>query len=238
MKPLTLLALVLAPALALAGPTTGARAPATVQVSARATVSRAPDRVYIDVGVRAEARSPQAAAADNAARLATVIAAVRKASGPDAQLTTANYSVSPQYEYHRNGKPPTLTGYAVTNLVRVRLDDLQRIGAVIDAANGAGANMQQNLRFALRDPEAARLRALAQAARRARESARALAAALGLRIVRIVSVREDGVAISPRSPVIHGQAIRAQPARLPTPIEAGGIPVTANVSLTVAVAPR
>ncbi len=238
MKHLLRSALALAPALALAGPAAGARPPATLQVGARATVSRAPDRVYIEVGVKTEARRPDAATADNAARVAAVVAAVRKAAGPGARLTTADYSVAPQYQYHSNGKAPTLSGYVVTNILQVRLDELTRIGAVIDAASGAGANVQQNLRFALRDPEAARVQALAQAAHRARQAARALAAALGLRIVRIVTVRESGAPVIPPGPVIHPQAIRMARMAPATPIESGRIRVTAGVNLTMAVAPR
>lgn len=238
MKHLLLSALALAPALALAGPTAGARPPATLLVGARATVARAPDRVYIEIGVKTEARRPNAATANNAARVAAVLAAVRKAAGPGARLTTADYSVEPQYQYHGDGKAPTLTGYVVTNILRVRLDELTRISAVIDAASGAGANVQQNLRFALRDPEAVRLQALAQAAQRAQAAARALAAALGLRIVRIVTVRESGASLVPPGPMIHPLAIRMERMAPATQIESGRIRVTANVALTVAVAPR
>lgn len=238
MKHLLLSSLALVPTLALARPGSGAPAPAIVQVSAQASVSRAPDRVYIEVGVRTEAPQPRVATADNAARVSRVLSAVRKAAGPGAQLTTADYSVAPQYRYHNDGKAPTLTGYGVTNLVRVRLDDLKRIGAVIDAASRAGANVQQNLRFTLRDPEADRIDALAKAARRAQRSAHALASALGLRVVRIVSVRQTSVSIVPPSPLIGSPVIRMQRMVPATPIESGGIRVTADVSLTVAVAPR
>jgi uncharacterized protein YggE len=238
MKHLRLSALALAPALALAGPAAAARPASTLQVGARATVSRAPDRVYIELGVRTEARRPTAATAQNAVRVAAVVAAVRNAAGPGARLATADYSVAPQYQYHNDGKAPTLTGYVVTNILRVRLDELTRIGAVIDAASGAGANVQQTLRFALRDPEAARLQALAQAAQRARQAARALAAALGLRIVRIVTVRGGGTSVVPPGPVSHPLAIRMERMAPATPIESGRIRVSADVDLIVAVAPR
>lgn len=237
MKPLIALMLAAVAALALAHAAPAPRA-ATLQVDAKATVAHSPDRVDIDVGVRTEARQPKVATADNATRLARVLAAVRKAAGSGARLSTAGYSVTPKYVYHGDGKSPTLAGYTVTNLVRVRLDDLKRIGAVIDAASRAGANVQQNLRFALRDPETARLQALAQAARRARRAAHALAAALDLRIVRIVSVRQTGVSVVPPRPLVFAQAVRMQRRAPATPIESGEIRVTANISMTVAVAPR
>ena len=82
------------------------------------------------------------------------------------------------------------------------------------------------------------MQALAQAAQRARQAARALAAALGLRIVRVVTVRESGAPVVPPGPVIHSQAIRMARMAPATPIESGRIRVTAGVNLTVAVAPR
>ena len=238
MKHLLILALAFTPALAQAAAPRALSAPATLQVSAGATVDPAPDRVYIEVGVRTEAPQPKVAAADNAARIATMLAAVRKAAGPAAELTTADYSLAPQYQYSNTGKPPAITGYVVTNLVRVRLDHLKRIGSVIDAANAAGANMQQNLRFALRHPEAARVRALALAARRARAAAGALAAALDLRIVRILAVRQTGGAVRAPSPMMFGPVLRAQRMVPATPIESGSLQVSAGVSMTVAVVPR
>lgn len=238
MKHLLILALAFTPTLALAAVSHGVPTPATLQVSAGATVDPAPDRVYIEVGVRTEALQPKVAAADNASRVANVLAAVRKAAGPEAQLTTADYSLAPQYQYSNSGKPPAVTGYTVTNLVRVRLDDLKRIGSVIDAANEAGANVQQSLRFALRHPEVARVQALTLAARRARAAAGALAAALGLRIVRILAVRQSGGAVRTPAPMLFGQVLRAQRMAPATPIESGSLQVSADVSLTVAVAPR
>ena len=112
---------------------------------------------------------------------------------------------------------------------------------MIDAANGAGANLQQDLRFALRHPQAVRLRALARAAHRAREEAGALAAALGLRVVRIVSVESGGAGRAwsgPGGPRLYQQAIPVARPGSPTPIESGTIPVNASVNMTVAVAPR
>ena len=238
MKYLIWLAFGWAPALALARVVPVAQPPATLQVSAQATVSRTPNRVYIDIGVRTEAPRPAVAVAANAARVATVIAAVRKSGGGAMRLTTVNYDVTPQYRYQNDGKPPILTGYAVTNLLQVRLDQLARIGSVIDSASTAGANVQQNLRFALRDPEVARLSALARAAHRARQAANALASSLGLRVVRILSVAQTGASLVPPTPLRVAQVLRAQRMAPVTPIESGAIRITAGVSLTVAVAPR
>ena len=210
--------------------------PATIRVTGQAQVSQAPDRVYIDIGVTTEAQKSQIAAAQNAKRLSDVIAALKRAAGTGAELTTTQYSVSPHYTYPRNGGTPTVVGYTASNVVRVRLDDLGRIGRVIDAATEAGSNNIQDIRFALRDEEDPRTEALREAARNARQDADALAAALGLRVVRVVTVSEEGPEARPVPIYARALSVSAAPAA-PTPVEAGTIDVNATVTLTVEVAP-
>lgn len=210
--------------------------PATIQVTGQASVSQTPDRVFIDLGVTTQAQKSEAAAAQNASRLSAVLAALKRAAGPGSQFTTTQYSVSPDYNSPRDGATPTVTGYTVSNVVQVRLDDLRRISQVIDAATQAGANTVQNIRFGLRDAEAPRGQALREAARNARQDADALAGALGLRIVRVLTVSEQGAAVRP-VPLYSRQVMVTAARAAPTPVEAGTINVNATVNLTVEVAP-
>src|SRR3974390_2275411 len=117
--------------------------PATLRVSGDARVPARPDRVQIDVGVVTPAAKSQEAATQNARDLDTVLAALRKAAGPGAVLKTVSYSLTPTYQYHKGGEPPTITGYTAVNVVQVQLDELGRMGAVIDSATEAGANRVQ-----------------------------------------------------------------------------------------------
>ena len=127
-------------------------------------------------------------------------------------------------------------GYTVSNVVQVRLDDLRRIGPAIDAATHAGSNNVQDIRFALRDEDVPRSEALRKAALSARQDAETLAGALGLKVVRVLSVSEQSPAVGPIFPQVRQFAAKmaAAPA---TPVEAGTIDVDANVTLTVEVAP-
>ncbi|HEY6516870.1 MAG TPA: SIMPL domain-containing protein [Steroidobacteraceae bacterium] len=210
--------------------------PATIQVTGHAQIPETPDRVYIDIGVSTQARESQTAAAQNANRLAVVIAAVKRAADPGTQLTTTEYSISPDYVDPRDGSTPTLIGYTVSNVVRVRLDDLRKVGDVIDAATRAGSNDVRDIRFALRDEQAPRSEALREAALNARQDADTLAGALGLRVVRVLSVDEQSPMIEPIA--MGGIRVFAQArSAVPTPIEAGTLDVGATVTLTVEVAP-
>jgi uncharacterized protein len=228
-----------ASSMALAQPPPGPRPPprATLQVTGEARVAEAPDRVYIDIGVTTQAQRSQAATSQNAERLAAVIASVKRVAGPSAQLTTTEYSVSPSYHYPRGGGTPAIVGYTVSNVVRVRLDDLTRIGRVIDAATQAGSNDVRDIRFTLRDEQAARTEALRKAALTARQNAEALAGGLELRIVRVLSASEQSPGIAPVPVYAQVTAARMAAAAPATPVEAGTLEVNATVTLTVEVAP-
>src|SRR5262245_44517454 len=116
-----------------------------VTVTEEAQVTTAPDRAMIELGVVTQAPNARAAAAENATRTDKVIAAVRAAVKSGAKIETTNYSLSPNYEYPRDGGQPRLTGYTASNTVRVTTDNLREVGPVIDTAVGASANNVQNL---------------------------------------------------------------------------------------------
>jgi len=205
----------------------------SIRVTGDSIVTAKPDRVQIDIGVMTRAPQSLAAASQNASRLNAVLASLRKAVCPGTDIRTISYTLSPDYQYHPNGGEPTLLGYTATNVVRITLDELPKIGTVIDAATQAGANRVQDIQFTLRDSQAVRAQALREAAITARGEADTLAAALGLKVVRILSVEETTQGIMP---VRNAMLVMAE-ARAPTPIQPGTIDVNANVTLTVEVAP-
>jgi len=208
----------------------------SIRVTGDARVSARPDRVQIDLGVQTLAPQSQDAAGANARQLDAVLASVRKAAGPGAQIKTVSYSLTPNYQYHSGGEP-TITGYTALNVLEVQLDDLARIGDVLDAATRAGANRVQGIQWTLRDQDAVRAEALRQAATRARAEAEVLAGALNLKILRVLTVEESSPQIVPvRSRMAAGRAAVSS-AEVATPVESGTLDVSANVTLTVEVGP-
>ena len=208
----------------------------SIRVTGDARVTAKPDRVQIDIGVTTRAQQSQEAAAQNARQVDAVLAAVRKAAGPTAVLKTISYSLNPNYQYHPNGGEPTLQGYTAVNVVQVTLDELGKIGAVIDAATQSGANRVEGIQFTLRDQDAVRAEALREAASRARAEADVLAAALGLKVLRVLSVEENSPRVVPVR--VYGGTPRAMAAAAPaTPVEAGTLDVTADVTLVVEAGP-
>jgi uncharacterized protein YggE len=206
----------------------------TIRVTGNATLHAKPDRVEIDIGVVTQDPQAGPAAAGNATRLEAVLAALHKELGEKADFKTLSYMLTPDYRYQSGGAQPEIIGYTAANTVRVTLDDLEKVGTVIDIATRSGANRVENIQFTLRDPEEMRTKALRQAATEARDEADTLASALGLKISRVLSVSEGGGYAIPIRPVRLAIA-RTRAAAEPTPIQAGTLDVNANVILTVEV---
>jgi uncharacterized protein YggE len=197
-------------------------------------VTSQPDQAQMDVGVVTRAPTAQAAAEENARKLEAVLAALRKALDPAAEIKTVSYTLSPNYVYPREGGEPKVTGYVASNTVRVRTTDLKRVGAVIDAATQAGANDVQNLQFSLKNDSSVQAEALRQAAAEARAQAEAMAAALNVKVLRVLFVDEVGATVRPFLP----QAMEARVASdAQTPVEPGTVEVRATVSVTVEIGP-
>ena len=206
----------------------------SIRVSGDAQVAAKPDRVQIDIGVTTRAEKSADAAAENARQTDAVLTALKKAGGSTAVLKTVNYSLSPTYRY-QSGHEPTLTGYTASNVVQVTLDDLTKISNVIDASAQAGANTVRGIGFTLRDQDTVHAEALRKAVAKARADVDVLAQALGLKVVRILSVEETGARFVP---MMRTMAANAQAgAEVATPVESGSLDISASVTLSVEVAP-
>ena len=203
-----------------------------VQATAEAVVTAPPDRARINIGVVTQAASAEAAAAANARQVDAVMAQLRKLLGPGGEIRTINYNVQPNYRYPREGGPPSITGYTASNTVQVTTNDLQGVGKLIDAATQSGANTIQSLEFLLKNDRAVRAQALREAALQARANAEAMAGALGLKVTRVLEVRE-GEAQPPRPLMARMQT--AELAATATPITPGQLEVRAVVTVTLAV---
>jgi uncharacterized protein YggE len=205
--------------------------PPSVQVTAEATVSAAPDQATVEIGVTTQSTTAHEATQQNATAVDRVLAALRRAGAADANLHTLRYSVQPVYR-RPEGDTPQVEAYTVTNLVRVTIDDVSRVAGFVDAATAAGANQIRQLRFEVADPEALQAKALRAAAAKAWSQARALAAGLDVQIVRMLSAREGTAPVQPFRDMLSARATRA------TPIEPGTIDVSATVTLTVEIESR
>ncbi|MDH7972786.1 SIMPL domain-containing protein [Sphingomonas sp. AR_OL41] len=162
-----------------------------LDITAEGKTTRVPDVATIRSGVVTQGATAAAALADNAARMARVLAAIKRAGVQPRDVQTANVSLSPQYRY-ADGKPPEVTGYQASNTVSIRFRDIARSGAILDALVGEGANQIDGPNLSIDKPEAALDEARNDAVKQARARAELYARAAGLSVARIVSISEAG----------------------------------------------
>jgi len=162
-----------------------------VEATGEATVSVKPDQAVIDIGVLTDEPTASAAAAQNARQSDALFVQLRKLIAANDRIKSASYSVAPHYKYPKPGAPATIASYTATNVVEVTVDDSARVGKIIDAALESGANTIRSVDFRLKDPRATRSQALREASSNAKASAEAIAAGLGVHIVRLLSAQES-----------------------------------------------
>jgi uncharacterized protein len=210
--------------------------PPSVTASGEAVMTVEPDQAEIDIGVVTQSRNAPDAARENADKLTRVMAAVKKILAQGDEVKTASYALTPNYRYPQGGKPE-LVGYTATNMLRIKTATLSDVGKLIDASMQSGANTIHRLAFSLKDEESAQLQALRLASQKAKAKAEEIATALGLKMVRVLSVTEAERGVRP---IVMAQA-RGAPMDVmaaPTPVESGTIEVRSTVSLTGELSPQ
>ena len=203
-----------------------------VVTTGEAVVQRAPDRAFLVVASEARARSPRDAQRQNADAMKAVRDRLAQAGVAGDAIRTLGVDLQQEFDFPQGRRVPR--EYVARNTIEVRIDDLARVGDVLDVAVQAGATATSNVRFDLRDRSGAEREALRLAVADARARADAAVAGAGRsidRIVKIEDARESNV-IVPR-PMVAGFA-KAEAAAAPTPVEAGMIEIRARVTLTAA----
>ena len=202
-----------------------------LDIVAEGEVTRTPDIATISAGVVTQAATAGAAMAENAQRMATTVAALRKAGVADRDIQTSAINLNPQYRYGEN-VPPVITGYQASNQVSVRFRDVKRAGAILDTLVSQGANQISGPNFSVDKPEAALDEARTAAIAKARARAELYAKAAGLSVRRILSISESGEGAQPPRPMPMMAAMARNKEAADTSIEAGEQKLSVSVSVT------
>jgi uncharacterized protein len=207
----------------------------TLTVSGSARVAADPDQAVVRLGVAAQAA--EAAAVQDRVNevMQQVFEAVTALGISEQAVRTEELSLFPLYDPRRQPRPepaaepeePRIIGYRASNVVSVRVDELGRIGEVIDAGLEAGANQLQGISFRLRDDAAARARAMQQAVQDTRTQAEAVAEAMDMRLDGVAQVVAGGYDVRPPVPFAEARVDIAA-----TPVQPGQVDVSASVTVT------
>ncbi len=168
-------------------------------ITAHAETTRVPDVATISTGVVTQAADANAAMRANATQMDKVMAAIKDAGIAERDIQTSGVNLNPQYNYSE-GQAPSITGYQASNTVSLKVRDIGKLGKVLDALVGSGANQVNGPSFEVDQPEAAYDEARRAALDKAQARAAMYAKTLGLRVRRIVSISE-GAGFQPPRPM-------------------------------------
>lgn len=211
-------------------PVAGSAQPTMIHLTAEGEVTAAPDIADIGAGVVTQAADASAALQANSARMNQVVAALRKAGVADRDIQTSRLSLQPQYRYEKE-QPPQLVGYEASNRVTVTLRDLDKAGTIIDALVAQGANQVDGPNFRIDKPEPLLDKARSEAVQKGRARARLYATAAGMRVGRLVEIREAGTP-RPPTPMPRMMAMPADAALESSPVAPGEVGLNVRLNMT------
>lgn len=229
-------------------------APHDINVSGEGRAYAKPDVAVVSFGAHTEAPKSQDAVAQNNKIMNAVIAAVKKLGVADKDIQTTSYNLQPLYDYGYPEPVPmnsardslsasagvaypapakgrVFRGYALDQQVQVKIRNFDNINAIMDAATSNGANMVGQLYFTVDDMEKVKSEAREKAIAQAKEKAKSIFSAGGLRGAKLVNISEGHGYI----PYGMGGAVALEkaPDAAPAPrIEPGQQEINITVTLT------
>jgi uncharacterized protein len=209
-----------------AGPSFAQEPGPRITVTGEARVEAPPDLATFTAGVQSEAPEAAEALAATSTTMQAVFDALAAAGVEPRDMQTSQFGVDPLWA--EGEEDPRVRGYSASNLVTVRVRDVARLGAMIDAVGAAGANRIFAVGFDIAEPRARLDEARAQAVADARARAEILAQAAGVALGSIVSIREaEGAEPGPMFARTEMDAAQ--------PIAEGVVGLTARVEIVFAI---
>jgi len=193
-----------------------------VQVAASGRADSRPDEARFTVGVETIAATAREASARNSATFTRVAAALAGLGVKEDDLQTRSITLA------RIDYGPNRGRFQANNLIDVKIRDIKRAGEAIAAITEAGANVLSGPNLRVSDPENAARSAYAAAYRAARARAEAYAGAAGLKVARVLAIRDSGAGPQPR--YWEGDSVMAEQAAPPPVVATSAPPVQPGVS--------
>lgn len=162
----------------------------TFDVTGDSEIESIPDQATITLGISVR-RSTVAAAQDEANQVINNIIKELKGLDIDKEdIKTQNYSIRPEYDFRSSER--RVTGYSVNASLRVKISDFDKLNQAIDLATARGANQVGGISFSLSTEKEKEVlkESRKEAIADAKEKAQELAKLAGMKLGKIVDVRE------------------------------------------------
>ncbi|HHB80301.1 MAG TPA: DUF541 domain-containing protein [Aliiroseovarius sp.] len=203
--------------------------PRTISVSGAGSVEAPPDMATITLGVSQQARSAGEALAAVSEVSAAIFARLEATGVAARDMQTSNLNLNPLFSDRSSvsNAPPRIVGYQVSNMITIRVRELDDLGAILDQVAKDGANTFNGLQFGLVAPEPLAAKARVAAVKDAIARAELLANAAGVRLGPVLSISDQSGG-GPR-PVMADMAFARSVEAMP--VAGGELSIQASVSM-------
>jgi len=207
--------------------------PNTIWVGADGKFESDPDTALVQFNISAQDEKLPAAT-DRATQAAEQVRQLLRGNGIDPkEAQVGRFSVEPVYDY-KNPKRK-LVGYRVNTDISVKLKDFTKIGPITQGiANMSDVTGNQSLSYELEDMDAAKIKAVEDALRRARDEANAVAQSSGRTLGELSYASVDTYEPQPIRPMMAKAMVAGAEAAASPPtaeFSAEKITVTAHVNV-------
>ena len=162
-----------------------------VRIVAVGRADTRPDEARFTAGVQTIERTAAAASERNGQVINRVVEALRQFGVRPEDVQSRQVSLARIDHGRDRGR------FQASNMIEVRVRNVDRVGEAIAATTDAGANVVAGPDLRISDPNAANRSAYSSAYRAARARAEVYAEAAGLRVARVLAIRDGGEGASP-----------------------------------------
>lgn len=202
-----------------------------INITGQSSRSVAPNYAILTLGITSQNTNINAAKSNNDRIMSNLISQLANLGVAKKDIYTSSISINPTSDY-QDGKRIN-TGYNVSNHVTVKINNLDNVGKVVDAAVSAGANDINNLSFQNDVSQQLSDSLTTEAIQNGRLKAEVIAAALGRTLgpVKTVSISTTETSTMDsgyyRNPVMLKAALETA-----TPVEKGSLIVSQDANIT------
>lgn len=204
----------------------------TLEVTGTSSIKAKPDIAVLNIGVTTNDVSTKSVQSENSKVMNEILAKVKDLGVDENDIRTTSYYMYPEYDYSESGTRGKIVGYTLSNMVEIKVRDMDKAGEVLSAAVDAGANVNNGISFNLSNVDEYYNQALSSAMANAKSKADTLAKAIGVKIGVPSKIVEGS---NYYSPYLTGNylgmgSVTSEPEAIK--ISEGEIEVTANVLVT------
>ncbi len=152
-----------------------------------------PDLAHLEMTIDARDVKLDSARREAGVRTVAVLRGLRELGIGDEAIDSGALAVQPEFSWDAKSGARRLQGYLVARTIRIRLLDLDKLGAILEYAVKSGANQIAPPRFSLQNESSLRREMLTDATRDAKQNAAAIARGLDAQLG--AALRVDAVEV-------------------------------------------